>query len=93
MTSHTSEGAAALGQVHDHQPDEEKADVGVDSDPDVQKLQCAECGRRRAQETEVDRPTGEGAERYPAVGRPLERRPSLRLERCIRHPAPASVRE
>jgi len=39
--------------VHDHQPNEDKADVGVDGDPHVQKVQRAECGRRRAQETEM----------------------------------------
>jgi hypothetical protein len=90
---HAGEGPAALGQVHDHQPDEDEADVGVDGDPYVQKVQRAECGRCRAQEAEMDRPAGEGAARGPAVGRPLERRPGLRLEWCVKHPAPAGVRE
>jgi hypothetical protein len=58
--------------VHDHQPDEDQADVGVDGDPHMQKLQCAERGRCRAQQTEMDRPAGEGAARCPAVGPPRE---------------------
>ena len=93
LGGHASEGPAALGQVHDHQPDEHEANVGVVGDPHVQKLQRAECGRGRAQQTEMDRPTGSGAPRGPAVGRPLERRPGpTESVSTIRHPPAPALR-
>ena len=36
LYGHASEGPAALGQMHDHQPDEHEAHVGVVGDPHVQ---------------------------------------------------------
>src|ERR1039458_10339846 len=65
--SHAGDGPATLDQVHGHQPDENKADDGVVGDPYVQKLQRAECGRCRAQQTEMDLPTGSSAPRSTAV--------------------------
>ena len=81
------QGPTSLEQVEDHQPDEDEADDAVVSDAHVQKLERAECGRGRAQQTEMDRETGSGAPRGPAVGGPLERRPGLVPEWRVTHRA------
>ena len=66
-----ADGPPALGQVHQHQPDEDQPDDGVVGDPHMKKLERAERGRGRVQETEMDRPAGSGPPRRPAGGRPL----------------------
>lgn len=82
LLSHASEGPAALGQVHDHQPDEDKADNSVIGDPHVEQLQRGESSRGGAQQSEVDREPGSGAPRGPVV------RSRFWLKRRIKHLAP-----
>ncbi len=36
LVGHTSKGPAALGQVYDHKPDKQEADVGGEGEPHAQ---------------------------------------------------------
>lgn len=66
LTSHAGNGVAALGQVDDHQPDEDQTDNGVDGDPHVQVLQGDDRRRRRADQPEMDRESRSSAPRRTA---------------------------
>jgi len=78
LGGHAGNGPAALDQMDGHQADEYEADDSVIIDLDVQKLQRAERGRGRAQQTEMDCPPGSGAPYRPAVMQLLERCSGLR---------------
>ena len=92
LGGHPSDRPAALGQVHDHQPDEDEADDGVIGDPHVQELKRAQCRRGRAQQRQMDRETGSGTPRGPAPGGTFEL-PRRRHEWRVRHRSPAGVLE
>jgi hypothetical protein len=49
---------AALSQMDDHETDEDEPDIGVDCDPNVQKVEGAQRGGAGDQEAKVHDPAG-----------------------------------